>query len=305
MAATGTDAAAMAAIERKLDLLTKLVERLAAGQKQDAKWRMVFRRQMTALIRRAYLDDATLPHPQALGVQRFRLRSQNEEDGIILALFRAAGVTTRTFVEIGSGASGGNSAVLAYELGWAGLMIDGNNKAVREAAQRFRFNPRVTVVKERLRTSTVDEILRRHGITGEIDFMSIDIDSFDYWLWQAVTVCTPRVVVMEYNALFGAERAVTVPDAPRPENAPKGYSGASLAALEKLARAKGYGLVLCEDAGINAFFLRDDVAPEVPRLDAARAFRPMLSGFEAADDVEKDIDLYAVLERAGLPLIDV
>ena len=55
---------------------------------------------------------------------------------------------------------------------------------------------------------------------------------------------------MEYNGLFGRDRAVTVPDAPRPPVAPKGYGGASLAALEKLNRTKGYGLVLCEDAGM-------------------------------------------------------
>jgi hypothetical protein len=139
----------------------------------------------------------------------------------------------------------------------------------------------------------------------EVDFMSIDIDSFDYWLWKAITVVSPRVLVMEYNALFGRERAVTVPDAPRPPVAPKGYGGASLAALEKLNRAKGYGLVLCEDAGINAFFLRDDVAPEVPRLTAAQAFRPQLASFDAAGDTEKQVDLFASAAQAGLPLVEV
>ena len=78
----------------------------------------------------------------------------------------------------------------------------------------------------------VNDVLSDHGVTGEVDFLSIDIDSTDYWLLDAVTVCSPRLLVMEYNALFGPERAVTVPLAPIPKGAPKGYSGASLCALD-------------------------------------------------------------------------
>ena len=184
-------------------------------------------------------------------------------------------------------------------------MVDANRKSVAASARLFSVNPGVRVVKSRLATATIDQFLIKHGAAGEVDFMSIDIDSFDYWLWKAITACSPRVLVMEYNGLFGPDRAVTVPDAPRPPVAPKGYGGASLAALDKLARAKGYGLVLCEDAGVNAFFLRDDVAPDVPRLPAARAFRPQLATYDAAADSEKQVDLYAVVAAAGLPLVDV
>ena len=295
----------LAAVERKLDRLTALVERLAAERKQDAKWRMIFRRQLAALVRRAYLDEETLPHPLALQVRRFRLRSQNEEDGIVLALLRAAGVRHHRFIDIGSGGTGGNCAVLGYELGWGGLMIDSSRKAVAAARRVFASNPRVTVVKALLRSDSIDAFLEEHGGTGEVDVLSIDIDSFDYWLWRALTVATPRLVVIEYNAHFGPERAVTAPDGPRPEGAPKGYGGASLAALEKLGHEKGYGLVLCEDAGVNAFFLRDDVAPEVPRLAAAEAWRPQLSRHDAGGDAVRGVDLYAAVSAAGLPLVDV
>lgn len=292
-------------IEKQLDRLTKLVERIGSTQKQEAKWRMVFRRQLNAVVRRACLTDAGLPHPMAIGAQRFRLRSQHEEDGITLALLQAAGVKHRTFVEIGSGSTGGNSAILAYELGWSGLMVDANRKAVDGAKRLFQFNPGVRVVKAHLDTKTIDAFLTSHDVGREVDFMSIDIDSFDYWLWNAITACSPRVLVMEYNGLFGRDRAVTVPDAPRPSVAPKGYGGASLTALEKLGRTKGYGLVLCEDAGINAFFLRNDVATDVPRLTAAQAFRAQLASYDAVSDSENQTDIYAAIAQAGLPLVDV
>ena len=293
------------AIDRQLVRLTRLVERIAASQKQDAKWRKVFRRQLNALVRHGCLVGTEVPSTSALSVQRFRLRSQHEEDGITLALLRAAGVRHRTFVEIGSGASGGNSARLAYELGWSGLMVDGNRKAVFGARDLFQFNPGVSVVRALVETKTIDAFLSKEGMAGEVDFMSIDIDSFDYWLWNAITVCSSRVLVMEYNGLFWRERAVTVPDAPRPTVAPKGYGGASLAALEKLARAKGYGLVICEDAGINAFFLRHDVATEIPRLTAAQAFRAQLVSYDPAGESRNEADIYAAVASAGLPLVDV
>jgi len=153
------------AIQAQLDRLTKLVERIGLAQKQEAKWRMVFRRQINALVRRAYLADAGLAHPMAISVQRFRLRSQHEEDGITLALLKAAGVKHRTFVEIGCGSTGGNSAILAYELGWSGLMVDANRKAVDGARRLFQFNPGVRAVKSRLETQTI-EVYSRHG--GEL-----------------------------------------------------------------------------------------------------------------------------------------
>lgn len=285
------------ALNKKLHRLTKLVEKVASAQKLDAKWRIVFRRQLTAMIRHLYLEDGDVPHPNSLSGKRFRLRSQNEEDGITLALLKLAGVRNRRFVEIGCGGTGGNSAVLAYEFGWSGLMLDASRKAVAVAQRLFRSNLGVNIVREIVTSENVNELLVKHGMVGEIDFMSIDIDSHEYWVFEALQACSPRLVVIEYNAGFGAERALTIPNGPRPENAPKQYQGASLAALEKLARTKGYRLILCEEAGVNAFFLRHEVAPSIPGLTAAQAFRSM------ADRPPEDACRLA--QEKGLPLVAV
>ena len=110
---------------------------------------------------------------------------------------------------------------------------------------------------------------------------------------------------MEYNALFGPERAVTLPCAPLPEDAPKGYSGASLVAIERLAARKGYRLVLCEEAGINAFFVRDDLAPDIPELTPAQAYRAKVDRRQALGLDRPDLDIYALIETRGLPLVEV
>lgn len=291
--------------QRKIDHLVGVVDRIAAEQKQDQKWRMIFRRQVNALVRQQYVHSSTIPAPNALSAHRFRLHSQNEEDGVTLALLEAAGVTARRFVEIGCGGTGGNSAVLAFEFGWSGLMVDASKQAIAALAYRATGYPGVTVLLHRVTPARFNHMLRHHGFVGEVDFLSIDIDSVDYWLLDALDVCSPRVLVMEYNALFGPERSVTVPDAPLPGDAPKGYSGASLAALTKLANRKGYRLVLCEEAGINAFFLRHDVAPRIPGLSLAEAYRPWLERRDVDGRLQKDIDIFALIDRLGLPLVEV
>jgi hypothetical protein len=292
-------------LHEKVDRLTEAIDGLLDARKQDEKWRSIFRRQLNAVIRHFYLDDSGVAAPHALAGRRFRLRSQNEEDGIILALLKAGALKTRRFVEIGSGSTGGNSAILAAEFGWSGLMVDASRKAVEQAATTFAVNPGVKAVRAFVSPGNVNALLAEHGLSGEVDLLSIDIDSIDYWVLEALSVCSPRLLVMEYNALFGPALSLTLPNAPKPEDAPKGYSGASLAALEKLARRKGYRLVLCEEAGINAFFLRNDIAPAVPGLTAEQAWRPWIDKHDVTGLRHKAIDIFEVIRRTGLPLVEV
>ena len=92
----------------------------------------------------------------------------------------------------------------------------------------------------------------------------VDIDGNDYWVWKAITAIEPRVVVIEYNASLGYDKSLTIkynPNFDRHKKHPSGwYHGASLAALTKLANSKGYILVGCESNGLNAFFVRKEIA---------------------------------------------
>lgn len=295
----------LAALHEKLDRVTAALDRFEAHRKNDAKWKSIFRKQMAAMIRSQYLgSDLAAPH--AIEARRFRLRSQNEEDGIILSLLQATGVATRRFVEIGSGGSGGNSGVLAYELGWSGVMLDASGAAVRDATALFAAKPQVTIARKMVTPENINHVLRKAGGTGEVDFLSIDIDSFDYWLLDALTVTTTRVLVMEYNASFGPERAVTLPNAPKAKGMPKAYYGASLAALDKCAQRKGYRLVLCEDAGVNAFFVRKDLAPGIITLRPEQAWRPRSNRWDPSGETPMGTtDVFKLFEEKGLPLLEV
>jgi hypothetical protein len=258
----------------------------AAGERELRKIRQEQRRQLElllrtqravdALVRAAYVEHETLDFPQRLTVRRFGLLSQNSEDGIVLELLREGVQSSRRFVEIGCGGNGGNSGFLATELGFSGVMLDGSSDAVAES--RLRFNSeRVTVAAARVTRENVDELLTGHGITGEIDVLSIDIDGNEIWIWERLSACSPRLVIVEYNAFFGPSRAVAVPYDPAFSHDGSAYFGASLAAFVRMGARKGYRLVAVEQRGANAFFLRDDVAPQIPGCSSESVYAPLLA----------------------------
>ncbi len=255
-----------------------------------------------ALVRHTFLNGQ-LPEPQAMLARRFRGLSQHEEDGITVALFDRVGIETRRFVEIGAGVNGGNSGFFAKECGWTGLMLE--IEPERAARLRNRFAPAVRVVEAQVTRENINDLVTMNGFAGDIDLLSIDIDSIDYWVWEQLSACRPRVVIVEYNPLFGTDRAVTVPYDPqfnrREFDVPRAaYYGASLLALAKLGARKGYRLALLEPRGVNAFFVRDDLAQDLPALRVGTV--------PIAPDVVSDFGpdgVFSVLDRAGLALVDV
>jgi hypothetical protein len=261
--------------------------------------------QVEAILRRVFLSGQDVPAGSHLASQRFGVLSQNEEDGLVLALARELGPGDRRFVEIGCSDHGWNTGFLAEECGWTGLMVDSDAAAVD--ATRLRFGTgRVRAVAAFITPETIDAFLAEHGFVGEFDLLSIDVDGSDYWLLEALTA-RPRLVIVEYNAVFGSDRAVVVPysagrvwDAAAREYR---YYGASLRAMQRLGARKGYRLVAIEPDSANAFLLRDDVAPAIPAVDPAAVFRPQ--GKYVAAEQRRTIDVFQTLADEGLPLLDV
>ena len=146
-------------------------------------------------------------------------------------------------------------------------MMDGNAANVERISKDvFYWAYDVKAVQAFVTQANINDLLRQHGVTGEIGLLSIDIDGNDFWIWRAIEVINPVIVVIEYNYRFGSQAAVTIPyqeDFDRANNgAGKSYFGASLPALCWLAKRKGYDFVGCNSNGVNAFFVRRDKRPE-------------------------------------------
>ena len=92
-----------------------------------------------------------------------------------------------------------------------------------------------------------------------MDFLSIDIDGNDYWIWKAITDYKPRVIVIEYNAHLGPTEPLVMPYDPKWVWDRGMHFNSSLKAYELLGKEKGYSLVYCNIVGNNAFFVRNDL----------------------------------------------
>ena len=220
-----------------------------------------------------------MPIPKRLVRHGYKVYSQNDEDGIIAEIFRRIGTTRRSFVEFGveTGVEC-NTAKLLVE-GWRGLWIEANPASA--AAMRDNFSPfladrSLTLLESLVTAENINGLLESGGATGEIDLLSIDIDYNDYWVWQAIEVVRPRLVVIEYNATFRPPMSVVVPYQPDAGWDGSNFCGASLEALVRLGTQKGYRIVGCSIAGVNAFFVRADLCADhfVEPATAAEHYEP-------------------------------
>lgn len=233
--------------------------------------------------------------PDDFAGAEFRVFSQFGEDGILQHLIRHSTPGPRTFVEFGvEDYSEANSRFLLESDSWTGVVIEGNRRWLDRLRQRpLVWRNGLAVVQAFLTRETINDVLAAAGVGGDLGLLSIDVDGVDWFLWEALKVASPRIVVCEYNALFGPDAAITIPyraDFNAWTAHPSAqYYGCSLAAVAVLGRRKGYSLVASNAAGNNAFLVRNDalgslqqVQPEQvwrsPRFRTSRGHRGLIEG---------------------------
>lgn len=205
--------------------------------------------------------ERRLNDPDYLEGYNYKVYSQNGEDGIIAEIFRRIGTGSKRFVEFGvQNGLECNSHLLLLK-NWGGMWIEGREASCADLRIRFEAvlrEGRLKLINSFVTAENIDALITTHAGT-DIDFLSIDIDGNDYWIWKEIISISPRVVCIEYNGKFP-------PDLDWKQNYDPDFiwdgsdwHGASLKALEKLGREKGYTLVATDLAGVNAFFVRDDL----------------------------------------------
>lgn len=208
----------------------------------------------------------------------FSVFSQTGEDGIIQFLLSKIPIQNDVFVEFGVEDYGeSNTRFLLMNDNWRGMVIDGspsNIEIIKRSPLYWRRD--LTAVCSFVTRDNINRLIEGCGITGDIGLLSIDIDGNDYWVWEKIDVVSPRIVICEYNALFGPKEAVSIrysDDFVRTKaHYSRLYFGASLKALCALAERKGYIYVGSNSVGVNAFFVRKDVAGDLRALSAEEGF---------------------------------
>jgi hypothetical protein len=290
-----------------------------AATRLTSIWKSVSRLERDSVLIREALGRIEARQTQnlaspVLSDHEFRVFSQWGEDGILAHLVRQVAIPRKLFVEFGvENYTEANTRWLLVNDGWSGLVLDGSEEnvaAIRRDPVCWRYNLRAACAF--IQRKNINELLRENNLTGEIGVLSIDIDGVDYWVWEAIEVVTPAIVVIEYNSLFGPSRAVTVPYDPHFERVKAHYScsyyGASLAALVALGRRKGFAFVGSNSAGNNAFFVRRELMTGFLReLTAAQGY--VARRFCEARDPNGRLAFPSFEEEAelvnSLPLVEV
>lgn len=176
-----------------------------------------------------------------------KVYSQSGQDGIIEYLFDVIGTTNKFFVEFGAGdgVDLSNTANLRLNKGWTGLLMD------------WEFSDHKLVKCHKVIPHNIEALLTHYNVPVDFDYLSIDIDGNDYWVWQAIRNWRPRVVSIEVNTNFGPDVSKTIAYNTAHKWDGTTYYGASLGALYKLGISKGYKLVHLVDT-LDAFFVRQD-----------------------------------------------
>jgi hypothetical protein len=240
----------------------------------------------------------------------FKVFSQFGEDGIIQHLINKIQPESHRFIEIGTqNYEESNTRFLLMNNYWQGLVIDGSLPDISYIKQdEISLYYGLSSLCEFVTAENADDLVRSFAVAGQLGLLSIDIDGNDYWVWEAVRSTQPDIVVVEYNALFGPTRTISIPYQPQFDrdkaHSSRLYYGTSLAALAHLAQKKGYFLVGCNSAGNNAFFVSRKHEGKVPEKSIEEAFRWQCFAEPSSTGVIPDEASKAVL-IAGLPVRNV
>ncbi len=187
-------------------------------------------------------------NPKKLNRYEFKVFSQAGEDGIISEIFNRIGTTNKFFVEFGVGNGLENNSTYLLVKGWQGYWIEGSErfcKSIRQSFEDLIANQQLTLKNTFITAANIEDLFREGNVPTELDLLSIDIDGNDYWVWQAITNYRPRVVILEYNAIYPPESSWVMQYNPSHQWKYNSHMGSSLKALEKLGHQQGYKLVGC------------------------------------------------------------
>lgn len=180
--------------------------------------------------------------------------SQFEDEPIILGLLRKfRGPVHKRCCELGAwdGLWLSNTAYFVRHLGWRGTFVEADPEKADECRRNYQDYP-AEVIHARVGVDNVNDL-----VPPDLDLLSIDIDSNDYWVFKALT-SRPRIVILEYNPRrTGLDVYPHDPDLVKTDANLK-HIQATAASTILLAEEKGYRLAGA-DCECNLFFVPEEL----------------------------------------------
>ena len=123
--------------------------------------------------------------------------SHRGQDIIALSWLRKIGFLNKVAVEFGARNGFQQSNIRMFEkLNWKLYQWD-------------KFFQNKFVNKESITAENINQIFEKYEVPKQFDFLSIDIDSNDYWVWKALNY-EANLVLIEYNPNFSIDKSVAL-----------------------------------------------------------------------------------------------
>lgn len=199
--------------------------------------------------------------------------SQHGEDGVLEYLIKKTCEKHKYIVEFGAfdGIAMSNSRHFIKNKGWSALLIEADKKLYTRLECLYADHEKVALRNVMVTEKNINELFKGAGVPEDFDILSIDIDSIDYYVWEALTDYMPGIVIIEYNSSIPPDVEYIVSKDKMGRYTGTANEGASILSFYKLGQKKGYQLIYGELSGANLFFVHqsllqnlniEDITPE-------------------------------------------
>ena len=195
----------------------------------------------------------------------FSVFSQFGEDGIIDWIINRIPKIEKIFLEIGTQDYWeSNTRFLLKMRNWKGYIFEASKKDVSKIkSQRIYWQHKIQVTQAFVDKENINKLIDKNVSEKDIGLLSIDIDGNDYWIIEEIKNLSPSIIVCEFNSNYGDIHKISSIYDSKFERSKKHFSniyfGASIQALKSMLQKKGYFFLGTNSAGVNAFFVREDL----------------------------------------------
>jgi hypothetical protein len=246
----------MTIASRVINAMRSMTDQSGAESENFATTQLLLSGKLLAAAVKAKAEIRTLADVE------FKVFSQFGDDGILQWLISSLDMPHKTFIEFGvEDYRESNTRFLLMNDNWSGMVIDGSQENVAKIVNseyywRYDLTARAAFIDR----DNINSLLSLSGMGREIGILSIDLDGNDYWILKQIEVVSPIILIVEYNSVFGADRALTIPYDPAFRRSAAHHSnlywGASLRAFSVWCEKNDFAFVGCNSAGNNAYFVK-------------------------------------------------
>jgi hypothetical protein len=220
-------------------------------------------------------------------IQKFNQQSKFsslDEERIISEILDNISIKHKFFVDIGAanGVSWSNTCLLAVK-GWEGLSVEYNSESFAELAEEYKTFSGVNLSRCMVTPENVVTLLKANQVPQEFGVLSLDIDSYDYYVLEQILNCyRPSIICTEINERIPPPIKFTIKWNPNYVGNTDFCYGQSISQLNVLASKHDYGIV---DLEFNNAFLVPKQISRMPSLSPEEVYK---KGFlERPDRKEK------------------